>query len=728
MQLSRKLFKQIRKLNLQPRRAILGDRGGVIDEPGRPGYVRVRYPASPENTDALAYPTTVRMNAIVPKKLNKAVLVGYDADGEVAVINSDFSGSLAAGENPIVNNPADEINSRYVDQKDITTLRSQPVGPGAPMWISVLGWPYADSAGVYHEFIGEQINLTSYIPAAVDEWCLVLVALKTDDTLEITQSTDQNIINPLDSTDIQECIDGLTAGSTPVHLYKLVNGMTNILDEHDYMDMRQFINIAGGGSSGTVTSVALTMPAEYSVAGSPITTFGTLAVTKAVQNANKGYFGPTTGADDVPAFRALVDDDIPAALTLVGGTVNNTPIGASIPNTGVFTNISATTFADLTEASTPSTPSANHQRLFAINDGLTGSGFTILAALDDGGLLLRHGYVTWAILKNVTGSTIAAHKAVYFNVASGLVNIAGLAIANSTRSVLCQAVTLESIADGAFGHVIIQGPVTGFANPPASTGVFYLSATSAGDFTSTAPTGADWAQQIGFNTSSAAGANYAYVDIHEPIPASAPVGVSDTQTLTNKTLTAPTIADFTNANHDHLDADDGGTLSAGAIASGTLSEGRLPHKFAVIEEQQAQNTAGGASTATTWTTRVLNTEVVDADSIVTLSGNQFTPIAGTYRIMVNAPFIGSATTPGSVRIRLYNVTQTSVVLVSPNHFLLTNQGVNATLFTEFTANGTDAYAVQYYVTQSRVTNGLGAVINEASAVEHYTQALLELIG
>jgi len=34
-----------------------------------------------------------------------------------------------------------------------------------------------------------------------------------------------------------------------------------------------------------------------------------------------------------------------------------------------------------------------------------------------------------------------------------------------------------------------------------------------------------------------------------------------TQTLSNKTLTAPTIADFTNAAHDHGDADDGGAIT-----------------------------------------------------------------------------------------------------------------------------------------------------------------------
>lgn len=44
------------------------------------------------------------------------------------------------------------------------------------------------------------------------------------------------------------------------------------------------------------------------------------------------------------------------------------------------------------------------------------------------------------------------------------------------------------------------------------------------------------------------------------------------QTLTNKTLTAPVIADFTNANHDHEDADDGGQLNA----SNVFSAGAVP--------------------------------------------------------------------------------------------------------------------------------------------------------
>jgi hypothetical protein len=71
------------------------------------------------------------------------------------------------------------------------------------------------------------------------------------------------------------------------------------------------------GAGGTVTSVALTAPAEFSVAGSPITGAGTLAISKATQNANQVWAGPASGSAAAPAFRALVPADGPA---MVGDT------------------------------------------------------------------------------------------------------------------------------------------------------------------------------------------------------------------------------------------------------------------------------------------------------------------------------------------------------------------------------------------------------------------------
>lgn len=68
----------------------------------------------------------------------------------------------------------------------------------------------------------------------------------------------------------------------------------------------------GGAGAGTVTSVALTVPSVMAVAGSPVTTSGTLAVSLVDQNANKVWAGPATGADATPTFRALVEADLPA--------------------------------------------------------------------------------------------------------------------------------------------------------------------------------------------------------------------------------------------------------------------------------------------------------------------------------------------------------------------------------------------------------------------------------
>lgn len=89
--------------------------------------------------------------------------------------------------------------------------------------------------------------------------------------------------------------------------------------------------------TGTVTSVALTMPAEFSVAGSPITTGGTFAVTKANQNANLVYAGPASGSSAAPTFRALVSADLPAgvgsvtsvALTLTGSALLTLAVSGS---------------------------------------------------------------------------------------------------------------------------------------------------------------------------------------------------------------------------------------------------------------------------------------------------------------------------------------------------------------------------------------------------------------
>jgi hypothetical protein len=98
------------------------------------------------------------------------------------------------------------------------------------------------------------------------------------------------------------------------------------IDDQTFPD--QEVVSPGGGS---VTSVALSMPTEFSVSGSPVTSSGTLAVSKVNQNANKVYAGPTSGGAASPAFRSLVTADLPAGV----GTV--TSVNASVSAGALFT-------------------------------------------------------------------------------------------------------------------------------------------------------------------------------------------------------------------------------------------------------------------------------------------------------------------------------------------------------------------------------------------------------
>lgn len=74
------------------------------------------------------------------------------------------------------------------------------------------------------------------------------------------------------------------------------------------------------GGSGTVTSVALSLPGIFNVSGSPVTTSGTLTGALATQSANLVFAGPTTGAAAAPTFRSLVGGDLPnPSATTLGG-------------------------------------------------------------------------------------------------------------------------------------------------------------------------------------------------------------------------------------------------------------------------------------------------------------------------------------------------------------------------------------------------------------------------
>ncbi|QPF87032.1 hypothetical protein IC762_12330 [Bradyrhizobium genosp. L] len=82
--------------------------------------------------------------------------------------------------------------------------------------------------------------------------------------------------------------------------------------------------------SGTTTSVGLSLPAIFSVTGSPVTTSGTLTATLANQNANLVWSGPSTGAAAAPTFRSLVGADLPnPSASTLGGVQSKTAVASN---------------------------------------------------------------------------------------------------------------------------------------------------------------------------------------------------------------------------------------------------------------------------------------------------------------------------------------------------------------------------------------------------------------
>jgi len=188
----------------------------------------------------------------------------------------------------------------------------------------------------------------------------------------------------------------------------------------------------------------------------------------------------------------------------------------------------------------------------------------------------------------------------------------------------------------------------------------------------------------------------------------------------NSPTNAPTSADvaFKLPNADGtsgqvLKTDGSGNLSFVAQSGGIFSS------YAIIRDQKS-NTHGGTFTSGAWRTRDLNTEVVDADGIVSISSNQFTLQAGTYFIKAITP----AYEAEHHQNRLYNVTDSSVVdtgsseFTNPSSFVVTN----SILLTRFTITGAKVFEVQHQANVSKSSTGFGVRSSEGftTAADIYT--------
>jgi len=148
-------------------------------------------------------------------------------------------------------------------------------------------------------------------------------------------------------------------------------------------------------------------------------------------------------------------------------------------------------------------------------------------------------------------------------------------------------------------------------------------------------------------------------------------------------------------------------------------------QLAIFNETQAQNTQGGASVASAFTKRTLNTTISNNIG-ATLTASVITLTAGTYRVFAMSPFWNVT----GVIIRLRNTTDSTTAIAGVNNYVAStsNAGCYAQLNGIFTITATKNFEVQYWCNTATAVNGLGVALNGAGISEIYTQITIEKLG
>lgn len=149
----------------------------------------------------------------------------------------------------------------------------------------------------------------------------------------------------------------------------------------------------------------------------------------------------------------------------------------------------------------------------------------------------------------------------------------------------------------------------------------------------------------------------------------------------------------------------GSLYTSGSIQHTTLNRSIFTYRTA---------TEGGSSPQGIFINRALNTieyNDIPGNVGITTASSSFALPAGTYHVSIKA----SAYQCGYNRLRLYNTTTASAIAYGHSHFAGSNQQVEATLDTIYTAPADYSYRIQHWTEKAINDNGLGVKNNTYSA-------------